>query len=847
MAGETNIGGIVGFLRLEADQFHREIGRALAEIDLLDGRHVDISVDVDRTGAASIAATEAKVDKLDGSVKHLNTSSRNARGGVGALTTAIVALGPAMVPLAAGAVGLGAAFGGMGAAGVLAIVGVKNEMDAGTATGLAYGAAIGSAKADMQQLAKVAASNVLGSFQAAVSDLNARTPALKDQIGALATVTGKAAGALAGGLLSAFQALEPLMRDVSVYVLDLSRRFQDAMSGPGVVAFGDYVRSVFPQVMQAIESIVGAAVHLVAAFAPLGLGTLGALRMLADVINAIPVDVLAVIAQTASAVFFGFKTWQGLNVLIGGVSTALETLGVKASTAAIAVRGLQVAAGLIGVAIAALSFIFTHNAEEQRKAEEAVNRYADALRASNGVIDESIRAGTAQALEQAGVLEAAQKLGLSLSDITSAALGVPGAMERVNSVIDAHGKALTQTANSGRYAATVNSDLGNAAVKVRDAISGENAALDAGVESNKRVAAATAENAGATSNAAIAAQNLANTYGVSMSTFQAVATSQQTLADKSAQATLKMQLENDAAGILKQSLDALNGEALSAAEAQNAFESSLVNMGDHVTKTGKKVHFTTTSIKDMSSASVALRGQLNGQVANLQRVVEANGGLKDSTGKAREQMIQMRKQIIDNAVAHGVDRKAVTDYIDRLLKIPKTVPPTKLQIDTAAALAKKKALQAAINALTGKTVTLTIQQIYKTIGQRAALSVHNEQTLARHGINPNLANGGIFQGGVRKMADGGFSGRESTIMRSTRPILWNEAPGGEAYISLAPEKRARSLAIHGEVGKLLGAGTGGGSRMHPDDIRAIGKEFAMAARQMPTPRVDVDDFNRRLA
>jgi hypothetical protein len=133
-------------------------------------------------------------------------------------------------------------------------------------------------------------------------------------------------------------------------------------------------------------------------------------------------------------------------------------------------------------------------------------------------------------------------------------------------------------------------------------------------------------------------------------------------------------------------------------------------MGDHVNATGKKITFTTTSIKDMSSASVALRGQLNGQVTNLQAVVEANGGLANSTGKARAQMVTMRQQIIDNAVAHGVDRAAVTAYIDKLLAIPKKVPPTKLDVDTAAALAKISSLQGYLNRLHSKNIVLTVTQ-----------------------------------------------------------------------------------------------------------------------------------------
>jgi hypothetical protein len=73
-------------------------------------------------------------------------------------------------------------------------------------------------------------------------------------------------------------------------------------------------------------------------------------------------------------------------------------------------------------------------------------------------------------------------------------------------------------------------------------------------------------------------------------------------------------------------------------------------------------------------------------------------------------MVTMRQQIIDNAVAHGVDRAAVTAYIDKLLAIPKKVPPTKLDVDTAAALAKISSLQGYLDRLHGKNITLTVTQ-----------------------------------------------------------------------------------------------------------------------------------------
>jgi len=235
-----------------------------------------------------------------------------------------------------------------------------------------------------------------------------------------------------------------------------------------------------------------------------------------------------------------------------------------------------------------------------------------------------------------------------------------------------------------------------------------------------------------------------------------------------------------------------------------------VNMGDHVNATGKKITFTTTSIKDMSSASVALRGQLNSQVTNLQAVVEANGGLANSTGKARAQMVTMRQQIINNAVAHGVDKAAVTAYIDKLLAIPKKIPPTKLDVDTAAALAKISSLQGYLNRLHGKNIVLNVTQ------QNSANKLL--------GMGPRSANGNIFNA----FAGGGFENHVAQIGNGiTR--TWNEPEtGGEAYIPLAPSKRARSTAIWEETGKRLGVGGGqsGPVELGPNTIRALGREIA---------------------
>ena len=683
---ETNAGAIIGTLRLNIRDFEDGIAKAMALADKLDGKNVDVQVKVDTAGAETkLAAVAASEDKVDAGNKRVASSSQQAGKGMGGLAMAIIGLGPAIVPLAAATTGLAVGFGAMGAAGVLAIVGITKEMKAGTPLGGAYTTMLDTLEGDLTKLSHTAADGVLAPFQKEVATLQGQMPALNGIIGEFSVITGKTAGLLVSGLVAAFIALEPLARDAGVYVLDLSQRFAALMSGPGVVSFGDYVRSVFPQVMQAVESIVGAALHLVAALAPLGLGTLGILRTFTDLINAIPVDVLAVLAQGAVSVYLGFKTFSLLSGGITAVGAALQGVGVSAETAAVGMRALNIAAGAIGILITAATLIFSANAEATRQNTQAANDYADALRASNGVIDQSIRQMAVKKLSDEGAFTAANQLGISVSRLTDAALGNPAAIAEMTAATKPFADAIAVTTHAVGDNSKETIANGLAAQKLRTAWGGQNTDLKNGIQTWKNQTAATKSSTGAQKAAADAQQALAAKVGTTGAALVLATAAQKTTADAAAQAAAKMYLENDAAGILKNALDRLNGETINAAQAQNSFDSSLVNMGDHVNATGKKITFTTTSIGNMSSASVALRGQLNGQVTNLQAVVEANGGLADSTGKARAQMVTMRKQIIDNAVAHGVNRKAVTDYVDKLLAIPRKIPPTKLDVDKAAA------------------------------------------------------------------------------------------------------------------------------------------------------------------
>lgn len=958
MASETTVGSIVGFMRLDGDQFHREIERAIAEVDALDGRKANVKITADgaerasastrRTTSAMDEATVAsrrfsdatdkvklaqlRLDEVQGSStakasqivraqqalnkamrdesdagaavtrsrvavgkastdaeiaamrlttsnERVEKSSNGSARGMRALATAIVTVGPAIVPLAAASVGLAAGFGAMGTAGVLAIVGIKHEMAEGTTVGRAYSAQVDTLKGDLNALGSVAAKGVLGPFQDAVASLQGQMPHLTRMIGEFSTITGKTAAAVTTGLVASFVALEPLMRDVATYTFGLSERFRDLMSGPGVVTFGEYVRSVFPQVMQAVEALVGAAVHLVAALAPLGMGILTALGALADVISAIPVDVLAALATTASSVFLGFKSYGLISGLIEGVSGALVKMGISAGVAAAGMAALNIAAAGIGAIVAVATFLYTQHAEAVRKDQQTVDDYTDALRRSNGVIDENIRQKAFQILQDGGAYDAAKKLGIALNLVTDAALGNVPASRELAREMQASAAAQNEFEAGGKRTGLTSAELNGALNTLNETVGTNTGQITRARDAQQRWAEVSKTSTAATGAQDAAQAALAGRLSSTVTALETAQDAQKKTADAANEATLKMQLENDAAGLLKQSLDALSGKSLSTAQAQSAFDQQLVglksaqaggsgpsssqknavaNATDRVRiaeerladarkkgTTGTRLDSLEASLASarrslatanskvaasnvevdhsltgMSKGAVDNRSKMLGLVQAAQQLGEAYGEQVGSGEKGRQKLIDLKKEIVDNAAKTGMNRKEVQKFIDTVFKIPKSIPPTKAELDTKAAMRALQVFQSAINGLTGKTVqvyaTAHIESVREagktalanamdTANSYATNAAYNSSSSGKykpgHADGTASANGNIF----RAFASGGIESHVAQIAPAGAMRLWAEPEtGGEAYIPLAPSKRARSTAILEETNRLMG-------------------------------------------
>jgi hypothetical protein len=810
---ETSAGSIIGTLRLSITDFETGIAKAQALADELSGKNVDVQVKVETAGAETkLAALAASEDKVDEGNKKVGQSSKDAGQGMGLLTMAIVGVGPAIVPLAVASTGLAVGFGAMGAAGILAIVGIKQQMAAGTPVGAAYTAMVGILKGDLTTLGRTAAAGVLAPFQASVAALQTRMPVLNSIIGEFSVITGKTAGALTTGLVAAFISLEPLARDAGVYILNLSTRFAGMMSGPGVVTFGDYCRSVFPQVVATLESVVTAAIRLIAALAPLGLGTLGMLRTFTDLINALPVNVLAVLAQTASSVYLGFKSFSLLSTGITAVGTALQFVGVSAEGAAAGVRGLTMAAGAIGVIIAVATLLFSAHASAVQADQAATNSLTDALIRSNGAIDDNVRQLTVASLQADGSMAAYRALGGSLSDMTAAALGNAPAMARVNTTLDASKKA----ADEANSAATGDPVAWAKRVEqinlVKDSLGASNTTLTAATQAEKDHAAA-----------------------MSTTTVATAAASTATLAQMTAaqQATSATQAQKTAILALNTALDAELSKELQLAGATSGFDQALLTMNTTL-KTNKG------TLNEHTQAGISDRQSIEQVVGSLQSQrdvqIKAGASTADATGKYQANSVAL---LVQAGRLYGT-KSAAYAYMAQLLAIPKSVS-TAVGLNVTPAMRALQTLLSTIPA--SRTITM-----YVAAGANSAQAIHYV------GLNNKLAgmpqaNGGILAnaaGSITAFAGGGES-HVAQIAPAGAMRLWAEPEtGGEAYIPLAKSKRTRSLAILDETSKALGrsgsdmSGVRADLATVADEVRALGQvvhaELQAHARASQTMR-----------
>lgn len=257
-------------------------------------------------------------DKAGREVKKL-ADDGNKR--VGALMTSIIALGPAMVPLAAGATALGLGLTGLGAAGLVAFLGIKEQMKAGTLQAQPLGQAIKQMQLDFAGMKALTATAIAPGLTVGLQKINALTPNINTLLEGFATQLGAIASHVGPGLVSLFIRLQPLFLALGDQLVRLSAGFERwATSGKSVNDFVGYSLKNLPAVEKTLAALAVAIVHLVQGLAPLGGVSFSTIGLMARLVAAIPVPILKDLAPIIAGIVLATKAWaigqKALNLVV---------------------------------------------------------------------------------------------------------------------------------------------------------------------------------------------------------------------------------------------------------------------------------------------------------------------------------------------------------------------------------------------------------------------------------------------------------------------------------------------------------------------------------------------------
>lgn len=745
--GPTTVGSIVGKLRMDRAEWTAAVAATKAEIRDLEGSDPDIHIDTNAAQAiAELGATAAAADALGAKQEELgrrtkrttdetiraNEANKTSFSRIGAIVTAVALLAPLLAPVGAAAIGVGSAFLGMGAAGVLAIIGIHHAMREGTALGGAYRDGIDDLKGSMNQLASTAAVAMLSSFRRVVAETRQELPMLNQQVGQFSTLLGRSGANVFSGVINSLRVLNPLFLTAGLYIETLTAGFRRWTESEGIERFGNYALGMLPRVTEILGKLTSMVMHLLQAMAPLGAIGLLALGGIADAINAIPVDVLSQMIVTVTWGAIAFKAWGFVAPML---ATIAQNMGMVTAATTIAkgpigwyVAGLAALAGIFAVVIA-----------NSNKAAQASSSYTAAVEADNGVIKENIRLTAIKQLQDAGAYDLAKKYGITVQDVTDAVLGEAGARERLNGKIAEQRDLLTKVEGGGRDAQASALRHSQALEQLTGLVNTNSGAIAGEILQYNERTSAFEGSIKVTRAQQEADEALAAALGVSVGVLQEARNGQQGVEESTAKATAEMYLQGDAAGLLRQQLDLLNGKALSAAEAQNRFESQLVGMVDAVKNNG-------TALYGMTEGAIANRGSLLDLIQSSEATVVALRDQGASQDAIKAKFEEGRQAIIDSAVAQGMNREEVTKFIEELYKVPATIPPIPAEVDAAAAEA-------------------TLERLART--RNVLLNVVTAYPNGRPLSDEQIANQYGFGGGANGMTVRGMSGGGSVIGRGT--------------------------------------------------------------------------------
>lgn len=244
------------------------------------------------------------------------------------------------------------------------------------------------------------------------------------------------------------------------------------------------------------------------------------------------------------------------------------------------------------------------------------------------------------------------------------------------------------------------------------------------------------------------------------------------------------------AGSLKQALDALNGAAIGAEQAEINYQSAIDKVTASMQENGRTLDANTEKGRSNRQVLLELNAAIQAKVDAVYQETLATQGQAAAEAAASGAAAAGRQQLIASAMQLGMSRQAAEEYANKLLKIPGQVSTMFKIYGTDNADEQIQQIKDSLNRVPGsKTIN-----IYVKANIPAGISMG---ALMR-------ADGGVIEsyavGGVRTER------HDAQMARAGAWRVWAEPEtGGESYIPHAMSKRAKSIDILRRTNKILGS------------------------------------------
>jgi hypothetical protein len=405
--------------------------------------------------------------------------------------------------------------------------------------------------------------------------------------------------------------------------------------------------------------------------------TLGGLLDLADFLeeNARVVGPLAAgMAGLAATVWTVNKATAGIDAgraAWTSLARGLRNAGDAAADSRVKVSGFRaVLGGPWLLALTAGAGALAYYAKQQADSKARVEELRSALDQQTGAITRNARELAFKNLQDRGAIDSAKALGLSLQDVTDAALGNRTAMARIQSVINGAGQAAADMAGSEGDAAEAARDHARSAITLQDALGDQNSELRRARAGLKDAAAAGVIAEGAMGGVADAA------------TDQAAAV-------------------NDSTEALKKNARALLGLRGN----ENDYEAAIDDANEALKDNGKTLDRHT----EKGRANRAALDKVAASTLDWRDAVKEAGGSQKTQNRITE---LGREQLVKMGIRFGMTEKEARAYGRAVLGLPKK-HTTDIKADTAAATKRlrdfKSEANRDLNAINDESVTIRVR------------------------------------------------------------------------------------------------------------------------------------------